>query len=146
MTRVLSPLKTAGLICAGLLFLCSGNLPLAVFFMETFNTTGGINHFLLTGIERMATRANFQVYVFTRGRASFECVATTAANFNFSVGGMNVFLHNILSISERVSLAEKSLLGNRKLKWGSFAEARPILQSWIFNCMILILLSNLANI
>ncbi len=68
----------------------------AVFLLESLYSAGGIDIFLLAGIERMAHRAYLGVDFFG-GAAGFEGIATAAVNHYFIVFWMYFFFHNYSS-------------------------------------------------
>jgi hypothetical protein len=65
---------------------------LRILLVESFNTTGGVKQFMLSGIVRMTRRADFDVDI-THRRAGFEFVAANADNFRFSVFWVNFGFH-----------------------------------------------------
>ncbi len=68
----------------------------AVFLLESLYSAGGIDIFLLAGIERMAHRAYLGVDFFG-GAAGFEGIAAAAVNHYFIVFWMYFFFHNYSS-------------------------------------------------
>jgi hypothetical protein len=72
------------------------NLADTVLASELVHPTGGIDDFLLTGIERMACRAHFDEEILTQGRTGREFVATAAGNLDITVGGMNLGFHKFV--------------------------------------------------
>ena len=63
-----------------------------VFFIETFNTTSGIDHFLFASEKGMAGRTDFYGIVTKRG-TRFNNVTASTCNFGGFVIRMNAFLH-----------------------------------------------------
>jgi hypothetical protein len=64
-------------------------------FVEFLDLASAIQHFLLTGIERVAFRAYFDMhFIFTVGRAGFEVVATAASHVNFLVRWVYFCFHH----------------------------------------------------
>jgi hypothetical protein len=61
--------------------------------VEPLDTSSGIDHFLLTRIERMACGTNFNLEVF-RGGLGFDHIAARAMDFTKLIIRMNPFLHN----------------------------------------------------
>ncbi len=68
----------------------------AVFLLESLYSAGGIDIFLLAGIERMAHRADLRVDFFG-GAAGFEGIAAAAVNHDLIVFWMYFFFHNYSS-------------------------------------------------
>ena len=68
-----------------------------VALLETLDTSGGVDQFLLAGKERMAGRAHLQPY-FRLGRVRFKFVSAGAGNRYFVVFGMNSFSHFVLFV------------------------------------------------
>ena len=66
---------------------------LAVFLLEPLYTPCGIDIFLLTGIKRMAHRADFGVDFLGRA-AGFESGAAAAVNYDLFIFWMYIFFHN----------------------------------------------------
>ena len=66
---------------------------LAVTLVETIHASGGIDQLLLTGEERVASRANFDVQVALLGRAGLECLAASAGNSYIDVFWVNSWFH-----------------------------------------------------
>src|SRR5436305_6975057 len=66
---------------------------LAVALVEAVNATGGVNQLLLAREERVALRADFDVYVALLRRARLERVAAGAVNRDVVVVRMNSLLH-----------------------------------------------------
>lgn len=64
----------------------------AVLFLEPFYSAGGINEFLLAGVERMAHRAYLGVN-FLRRAAGLESIAAAATNNHLMISWMYVLLH-----------------------------------------------------
>jgi len=64
----------------------------AVFALEAFNASGGIDQALLSGVERMAIRAHFDTD-FRQGGTRFEGVAARASNQAAAVLGMDFSFH-----------------------------------------------------
>ena len=65
----------------------------AVFLLEPLDSPGGIDKFLLAGIEWMAHRADFCVNFLCRA-ARLERVSTAAMNYYLVVFRMYIFFHN----------------------------------------------------
>ena len=65
----------------------------AVFLLEPLDSPGGVDEFLLAGVERMAHRADFRVD-FLRRAAGLESVPTAAMDYDFIVFWMYPFFHN----------------------------------------------------
>jgi hypothetical protein len=66
---------------------------LAVTLVEAIDASGGIDEFLFTGEERVASRTDFDVQVtFLRG-AGLECFAARAGDVYFDVFGVNSRFH-----------------------------------------------------
>jgi len=68
----------------------------AVFLLESLYSPGGIDIFLLAGIERMAHRAYLGVDFFD-GTAGLEGIAAAAVNHHLIVFWMYSFFHNYSS-------------------------------------------------
>jgi hypothetical protein len=66
---------------------------LAIALVEPIHASRGVDQLLLTGKERVASRADFDVQVAFFGRASLKGLATSAANGNFYVFRMNSWFH-----------------------------------------------------
>ena len=66
---------------------------LAVALVEAIDASCGIDQFLFTGKEWMASRTDFDVQVPFLGGASLERLATRAGNRNFNVFWMNSWFH-----------------------------------------------------
>ena len=77
-----------------LVFLGFLDVIFAVFLLESLYSTGGVDIFLLAGIERMAHRAYLGVY-FLDSAAGFESVAAAAMNHYLIVFWMYSFFHNL---------------------------------------------------
>jgi hypothetical protein len=71
-----------------------------VLLAEALHAACGVHDLLLTGVERMAGGAHFDVQVFVHGRACFENVPATASNADLFVIGMNFSLHDVLPFGE----------------------------------------------
>ena len=69
---------------------------LAIALVEPIHASSGIDQLLLTGKERVASRADFDVQVAFFGRASLKGLAASAANGNFYVFRMNSWFHFLL--------------------------------------------------
>jgi hypothetical protein len=76
-----------------LLAAIGGRLGVAETLLEFVHTTGGIDETLLTGEERVATRANTDVEIRNR-RSRLDDVAAVALNDCFFVNGMEVRFHD----------------------------------------------------
>jgi hypothetical protein len=63
-----------------------------VFLSETFYTTGGVHELLLSGKERVAGGADFDLDVFC-GRTGFYNISARTGDFGKFVFGMNAFFH-----------------------------------------------------
>src|SRR2546423_8564251 len=70
---------------------------LAVALVEAVNATGGVHKLLLAREERVALRADFDVYVALLRRARLERVAAGAVDCDVVVGWMNSLLHFVSS-------------------------------------------------
>jgi hypothetical protein len=68
----------------------------AVFALKAFDASGGIDQALLSGVERMAIRAHFNVN-FRQGGTRFEGIAACASNQAAAVLGMNISFHSPVS-------------------------------------------------
>ena len=77
-----------------LVFLGFLDVIFAVFLLKSLYSTGGIDIFLLAGIERMAHRANFSVDFFV-GTAGLEGIAAAAMNHYLIVFWMYSFFHSL---------------------------------------------------
>jgi hypothetical protein len=66
----------------------------AVFFLESLYSAGSVDIFLLSGIERMAHRANLGVDFFG-GTAGLEGIAAAAMDHYLIVFWMYFFFHNL---------------------------------------------------
>jgi hypothetical protein len=66
----------------------------AVFLLESLDSAGRVDEFLLAGIERMAHRADFRVD-FLGCAAGLEGITTAAVYPDLMVFWMYVFFHNI---------------------------------------------------
>lgn len=62
-------------------------------FVETLNTTTGINNTLLTSEERVAFAAHVQVQVVAHGRVGFDNITARTGCSNFYVIRVNTFFH-----------------------------------------------------
>jgi hypothetical protein len=78
------------------LFFFGFEVILAEFLLEPFDTTGGIDKFLLAGVERMAHGTNFGVNVFGR-TAGLKGIAATTADLYDLINRMYIFFHSCLS-------------------------------------------------
>ena len=65
----------------------------AVFLVELIDTTACRSSFLLTGVERMALRANLYVDLFLGGTGN-ELVAAVAGNLSLIISWMDSFSHD----------------------------------------------------
>ena len=63
-----------------------------IFFVETFYTTSGIDHFLFASEKGMAGGANFNGIVAKRG-VRFDDITASAGDFGGFVIRMDAFLH-----------------------------------------------------
>lgn len=68
--------------------LFGGSASGSVLLAELVHAARGIHDLLLTGIERMAVRADFHLQIVTQGRAGLERVAARAADGDLFVLGM----------------------------------------------------------
>jgi hypothetical protein len=68
----------------------------AVFALEAFNTPGSINQPLLASVERMASRADFDMD-FRQCRTCFERIAARAGHYASAVFGMDSCFHRLTS-------------------------------------------------
>ena len=69
----------------------------AVAALELVYLTRGVEYLLLTGVKRMAGRANFYVKIFSDSRACDKSIAAAARNIHFFVLWMDIcFHHNTL--------------------------------------------------
>lgn len=66
-------------------------------FVETLNTTTGINNTLLTSEERVAFAAHVQVQVVTHGRVGFDNITARTGCSNFYIIRVNTFFMGNLS-------------------------------------------------
>lgn len=67
---------------------------IAEFLVEFVHTAGGVNDFLLAGVERMAQRTNLDIEVFFfHSRTGSEFIAARASYVNFAVIGMSILFH-----------------------------------------------------
>lgn len=66
---------------------------LAIFLAEFLYPSGGVNDFLLTGIERVADRAYFYMQGLAHCGAGLERVAATASYGDFLIIWMNFCFH-----------------------------------------------------
>jgi hypothetical protein len=62
-------------------------------FVETLNTTTGINNTLFTSEERVAVAAHVQVQVVANGGASFDHVTARTGSGDFNIFRVNIFFH-----------------------------------------------------
>ena len=60
----------------------------SVFLAELVNAAGRIDNLLLTGIERVAVRAHFDLQIVSEGRAGLERIAARAIDRDLFVFGM----------------------------------------------------------
>ena len=72
-----------------------GGGELGVFLLEAFDAAGGIDEFLLAGVERVADAADFDFDVL-EGGAGFEGIAAGAADLGEIVLGVEFFFHGDL--------------------------------------------------
>jgi hypothetical protein len=68
-------------------------LVLGILSIEPFDTSGGIDQFLLSGEERMTLGADFQVDL-RFGRTGLKRLTACALNGRFDVSRMNIRLHD----------------------------------------------------
>lgn len=75
---------------------------LCVFFLELFDTAGGVNQFLLTGEKRVACGADFHSHI-AHGASHLEPVATCAGHCTERVFRMNLSFHffPLIQITQR---------------------------------------------
>src|SRR5271170_3437940 len=87
-------------LLVGRSFRLGAGLALAVTPLEASDPTTAVQNLLLTGVERVALRADLDhdVAVFL-GAAGLEGVAATADHGGLAVGGMNVSFHGVLFTS-----------------------------------------------
>jgi hypothetical protein len=64
-----------------------------VLLLEPFDAAGGIEDFLLAGIERVAFGAHLDVQIVVERRTRLELVAATANDVNFLIFWMNFIFH-----------------------------------------------------
>jgi hypothetical protein len=62
-------------------------------FVETLNTTTGVNDTLFAGEERVASTTHVQVQVMSSGGTGFDDVTARASSGNFNVIRVNTFFH-----------------------------------------------------
>lgn len=62
-------------------------------FVETLNTTTGINNTLFTSEERVAVAAHVQVQVVTHGRVGFDHITARTGCSNSYIIRVNTFFH-----------------------------------------------------
>jgi hypothetical protein len=60
---------------------------------ELVDLAGGVDDFLLAGVEGVTAGADFDVQIFTGGGAGFERVAATASHADFCISGMDIRFH-----------------------------------------------------
>lgn len=74
---------------------------IAVFLFEFVNAAGGVDDFLLSGVKRVALRANFDgEVVFCHGRFGFEFVTARTSNGHVVVIRVDTLFHfHFLSVS-----------------------------------------------
>ena len=75
-----------------LFFLGFFEVPFAVLLLEAFDSTCGIDEFLLAGVKRMTHRADFRMY-FACGAASLKGISAAAMYDHLIVFWMYVFFH-----------------------------------------------------
>lgn len=63
-------------------------------FVKTINTTSGVNHLLLSGIERVTFGTDFQMDILANGGASLNDIATATGSRYVLILGMNVCFHS----------------------------------------------------
>ncbi len=63
---------------------------------ESIYTSAGVNKLLLTGIERMTFRTNFNTNIFT-GRSGLNHLAASTGDCRFLIIGMDTFFHIMFS-------------------------------------------------
>ena len=69
---------------------------IAVFLIEFVHTTGRVNDFLFTSVERVTCRAYFNIErVFFHGGFSHESIAARAGHSNIVVVWLNAVIHSI---------------------------------------------------
>src|ERR1700722_20019502 len=59
-----------------------------VLLAELVHATCGVDHFLLTGVERVAVRANLDLQILSKSRAGLERVAARAGHGDLFIVGM----------------------------------------------------------
>ena len=60
---------------------------------ELVDPAAGVNNLLLTGVERMTSRANLDDEILTKRAASGEFVAAATGYLDVTVGGMDIGFH-----------------------------------------------------
>jgi hypothetical protein len=86
-----------------------GSLLETVFFAELLHASRGIHQLLLTGIERMAVGAYFDVDI-ARGGARLYGIAAGTGNNRLLVFGMDGFLHGRKFISQPLARFNEGVL------------------------------------
>lgn len=71
----------------------------AVTLAEFIDLSGGVHDFLLTGIKRVAVRADFHMQILADSGAGLEGMAATADHVNFSVLWVDIRFHVRLPIA-----------------------------------------------
>ena len=89
-TEVRKIKKWLGLSCCCLFFRL-----FTIFLTKFLNPSGGIDDFLLAGIEWMADRANLDMQGLAHGGTRLEYIAATAGNGNFLIIRVNICFHDM---------------------------------------------------
>lgn len=71
---------------------------LAIALVESINASCRVDELLLTGEERVASRADFDVQVVFSGRAGFEALTASATNGYFVIFRVDSWFHYFLSL------------------------------------------------
>src|SRR5437764_12121535 len=79
---------------------------LAIAPVKSIHASRGINQFLLTGEERMAGRANFDVQITFKGGTRLKNLAAGASHRYFVVFRMNSRFHSLLASYRCASCAQ----------------------------------------
>lgn len=108
-----------------------------VFLAELVDATAAIDHLLLTGIERMAIRADFDLQVVAQRRTRWKRVAAAAGHGNVFVLRMNAGFHGVAGLepgSEKGARSVAAPFRARKLtnRIGQDAFHRDPSESWRF--------------
>jgi hypothetical protein len=73
-----------------------------VLLTKLVHATCGVDHFLLTGVERMAVRANLNLQILSKSRAGLERVAARAGHGDLFIVGMGGGFHGGSSLQKVV--------------------------------------------